>query len=96
MPCSVYQNLSTCYDWPVEWQEPIRVKGNPKHTSGNTFSPLGIQNTEFGATSQTLLGYKRAHRPKNKTDVYLLRYCLNRSTTKDETCIIITDDHFLS
>ena len=31
------------------------MKGNPKLVSVNSLSPLGVQKTEFGAASQTLL-----------------------------------------
>ena len=34
---------------------PISMKGNSKRTSGNSFTPLGAQNKEMGATLQTLL-----------------------------------------
>ena len=44
-----------CYDWPVNGQYPIRMKGNPKCTSSNSLSPLGVQNTEFGGALQTLV-----------------------------------------
>ena len=47
MPCSMCQNFSTPYDWSIDWQKPIRVKGNPKHTSSNSLSLLGVQNTEL-------------------------------------------------
>ena len=33
----------------------IRLKENSKHISGNSLSPLGAQNKDFGAASQTLL-----------------------------------------
>ena len=54
----MYQNLSTRHDWPVkkaiiDW--PIRMKRNSKRTSGNWLSPLGAQNINHGAASQTLL-----------------------------------------
>ena len=32
---------------------PIRLKGNSKRISGNSLSPLGAQNKDLGATSQT-------------------------------------------
>ena len=34
---------------------PIKVKGNSKHSSGNSLSPLGAQNKDISATSQMLL-----------------------------------------
>ena len=47
-PCSrpppVYQDLNTRHDWPVKRaivDLPIRMKGNSKRTSSNSFSPLG-------------------------------------------------------
>ena len=57
-PPPVYQDLSTRHDWTVkkaiiDW--PIRMKRNSKRTSSNSFSPLGSQNEDLGAASQTLL-----------------------------------------
>ena len=54
----MHQNLSARHDWPVkkaiiDW--PIRMKRNSKRTSGNWLSPLGAQNINHGAASQTLL-----------------------------------------
>ena len=50
-PCSrlppVYKDLSTRHDWPVKNANvdlPIRMKGNSKRTSDNSFSPFGAQN----------------------------------------------------
>ena len=61
-PCSgsppVYQDLSTRHDWSVKnpiVDLPIRLKGNTKRTSGFLLSPLGAQNKDIGAASQTLL-----------------------------------------
>ena len=61
-PCSgpppVYQDLSTCHDWPLEKaivSFPISMKGNSKRISSNSLSPLGAQNKEIGAALQTLL-----------------------------------------
>ena len=34
---------------------PISMKGNSKHISGNSLGPLGAQNKDIGAASQTLL-----------------------------------------
>ena len=34
---------------------PIRMKGDMVRTSGNSLSPLGAQNKDIGAASQTLL-----------------------------------------
>ena len=60
-PCSgsspVYQDLSTCHDWPVNKANvnlPIRLKGNLKRISSNSLSRLA-QNKDMGATWQTLL-----------------------------------------
>ena len=39
-----YKDLRACHDWPVKKaivDLPIRLKGNSKHTSGNSLSPLG-------------------------------------------------------
>ena len=33
----------------------ISMKGNSKRTFGNSFTPLGVQNKDIGAASQTLL-----------------------------------------
>ena len=38
---------------------PIRLKGNSKRTSGNSLSPLGAQNKDIGAASQTILTWVR-------------------------------------
>ena len=61
-PCSgsptVYQDLSTHHDWPVKIgivDLPIRSKGNSKHISGNSLSPLGAHNKVIGAASQLFL-----------------------------------------
>ena len=46
------------HDWPVKKATvdlPIRLKGNSKHISGNSLSPLGAQNKHFGTALQTLL-----------------------------------------
>ena len=65
-PCSglpaVYPDMSTRHDWPVKkglcfvlsWS-PIKLKGNSKRTSGNSLSPLGVQNKDLCAASQTVL-----------------------------------------
>ena len=48
-PSTVYQDLSTCHDWPVKKaivDLPIRMTGNSKCTSGNLLSPLGAQNKD--------------------------------------------------
>ena len=53
----MYQDLSTRHDWPVKKaivDLPIRLKGNSKHTSGNSLSPLETQNKDIGAASKTL------------------------------------------
>ena len=63
---AVYQDLSKGHDWPVKKaivNLPIRLKGNSKHTSGNSLSPLGTLNMDFGAVSQTLLTGVRLHLP---------------------------------
>ena len=64
-PCSgpppEYQDLSTRHDWPVKKaivKKPISMKGNSKHTSGHSLSPLGTQNKDIGTASQTLLTAK--------------------------------------
>ena len=48
----------TCHDWPVEKaivDLPIRLKENSKRVSGNSSSPLGAQNKDYGAASETSL-----------------------------------------
>ena len=57
----MYQVLSTRHDWPV--RNPIvylsiKMKGNLKRASGNSLSPLGAQNRDFGAASQILIEVK--------------------------------------
>ena len=61
-PCSgsppVYQDLSMYHDWLVKIATvnlPISMKGNSKRTSINLLSPLGAQNIDLSATSQTIL-----------------------------------------
>ena len=54
----MYQGLSSRHDWPVKKDivdSPIRIRGNPKRTSGNSLSPLGAENKDTSAASQTLL-----------------------------------------
>ena len=61
-PLSVYQDLSTCHDWPnkkVIVNLPIRVKGYPKCISGNLLNPLGYKNMDIGTALQTLLSRVR-------------------------------------
>ena len=61
-PCSgpphVYQDLCMRHDWSIKnpiVDLPIRLKGNTKRTSGFLLSPLGSENKDIGAASQTLL-----------------------------------------
>ena len=54
----MYQDLSSRHDWPVKKAIVIlrvRMKGFSKRTSDNSLSPLGAQNEDIGAASQTLL-----------------------------------------
>ena len=54
----MYQDLSSRHDWPVKKDIvdlPIRIRGNPKRTSGNSLSPLGAQSRDTNAASQTIL-----------------------------------------
>ena len=54
----MYQDLRAQHDWPVEntiVDLPIKTKENSKGTSGNSLSPLGAQNKDLGAASQTVL-----------------------------------------
>ena len=60
-PLPVFQDLSTCHDWPV--RNPIvylsiKMKGKLKRTSGNSLTPLGAQNGDFGAASRILIEVK--------------------------------------
>ena len=51
LPPPVYQNLKTRHDWPLKKaivDLPIRLKGNSKRTSGNSFCLLGSQKTDLG------------------------------------------------
>ena len=41
--------------WLALFHWPIRLKGNFKHTSGYSLSPLGTQKKNLGAASQTFL-----------------------------------------
>ena len=76
-PCSgptpVYQDLSTCHDWPVEKaiqivDLTIRMKGNSKYTSRNLLSPFGAENKDLGAASlMILIGVWFCLRYKSKT-----------------------------
>ena len=53
-----YQDFSTRHDWPVKEaiaNSPIILNGNSKHTSGNSLNPVGVQNKDLTAASQTLL-----------------------------------------
>ena len=55
---SVYQDVSTRHDRPVKKATvdlPIKMMGNSKRFSGNSWSPLGAQNKDIGSSSQTLL-----------------------------------------
>ena len=57
-PLPVYQDLTTRHDWTVKKaivDLPIRLKGNLKRISGKLLSPLGAENKDIGAASQTLL-----------------------------------------
>ena len=47
-----------CHDWPVKKviaDLPNKMKGNSKHTFSNLLSPLGAQNKDIRAASQTSL-----------------------------------------
>ena len=66
-PAPVYQDLRKRHDWPLKKaivDLPIRLKGNSKHTSGNSLSLLGSQKTDLGATSQTLLTEVKLRLPR--------------------------------
>ena len=54
----MYLDVSTYYDWSVKKTIVdllMRLKGNSEFISGNSLSPLGAQNKDFGAASQVLL-----------------------------------------
>ena len=54
----MYQDLITRHDWPVKKaivDLQIKTKGNSRRDSGNWLSPLGAQNKDISAASQTLL-----------------------------------------
>ena len=60
----MYQDLSTCHDWPVKKATvnlSIMLKGNLKHISGNSLSLLVAQNKDISGASQTLLIGDRLH-----------------------------------
>ena len=53
----MYQDLSTRHDRPVKEaivDLPVRMKRNSERISGNLLSPLGVQDKNIVATSQTL------------------------------------------
>ena len=64
-PCSglpaVYPDLSTRHDWPVKKAFVLfvvianQVEGKFESTCGNSWSPLGVQNKDLCAASQTVL-----------------------------------------
>ena len=52
----MHKDLSTRHDWPVKKaivNLSIRLMGNFKRTSGNSFCPFGAQNRNIGDASQT-------------------------------------------
>ena len=54
----MYQDLRARHDWPVEntiVDLPNKTKENSKRTFSNFLSPLGAQNKDIGAASQTSL-----------------------------------------
>ena len=56
-PLPVYQDLSTCHDWPVKKSIvdlPIRMTGNTKRTFANLVSLLVSQNKDIGTALQTI------------------------------------------
>ena len=70
----MYQDLSMDHDWPVKKaivNLPIRLKGHAKHIFSNLLNPLGAQNKDLRAASQTLL--TGVHYPRclmGETSVY--------------------------
>ena len=60
----LHQDLSTRHDWPLKKaivDLPIRMKGNLTRTSDNSLNPVGGQNKDIGAVSQTLLTEVKLH-----------------------------------
>ena len=54
---AVYQDLSTCHDWPVEnaiVDLPVRLNGNTKSISGNLLRLLGAPNKDTNTDLQAL------------------------------------------
>ena len=52
----MYLDVSTYYDWPVKKTiVDLLMRLNSEFISGNSLSPLGAQNKDFGAASQALL-----------------------------------------
>ena len=51
------------HDWPVKKvivDLPIRLKGNSKRISGNSFSPLGTQDKDISTSSNTFTSTTQA------------------------------------
>ena len=47
----MYQDLSTCHDWPVKKDNvdlSIKMNRSSRHTSGYLINPLGTQNKDLG------------------------------------------------
>ena len=83
---SVYQDVSTRHDGPVKKATvdlPIKMMGNSKRFSGNSWSPLGAQNKDIGSSSQTLLTeVKLPLRRRLGNDSFVVR------TTTQPPCVL--------
>ena len=67
----MYQDLRARHDWPVKntiVEMPIKMKGNSECSSSNSLSPLGDQNKDLGAASQTLLTEVKLHLRRRLTE----------------------------
>ena len=83
---SAYQDVSTRHDRPVKKATvdlPIKMMGNSKRFSGNSWSPLGAQNKDIGSSSQTLLTeVKLPLRRRLGNDSFVVR------TTTQPLCVL--------
>ena len=72
------RNLITRHDWPVKKaivDLQIKTKGNSRRDSGNWLSPLGAQNKDISAASQTLLTQVKL-RLRRRLGTLGTRFCL--------------------
>ena len=74
----MYQDLITRHDWPVKKaivDLQIKTKGNSRRDSGNWLSPLGAENNDISAASQTLLTQVKLHL-RRRLGTLGTRFCL--------------------